>query len=242
MADRCSRWAEQLKARGIRTIGGRIIGDDNAFDDDGLGFGWAWDDLPDDYAAGVSALQFNENACASRSVPGPAAGDWRGRQRFARRQRPGGREPAHDIGAADSAGVDRGASAARQLAAAVCAARCRSARAPVSRDVSVDNPTLFFVNALRSALIAHGIDVRGPAVDIDDIRDAPPRPDGAPLVSHRSPPLSTLARPADEVSQNLYAETLLKTLGGRARRRSTAAGRSSAQAVLQAWGVRPRTV
>ena len=42
--------------------------------------------------------------------------------------------------------------------------------------VSVDNPTLFFVTALRNALIANGIDVRGPAVDIDDVRDAPRRP------------------------------------------------------------------
>ena len=46
-------WAERLKQRGIRAIDGRIIGDDNAFDDDELGFGWSWDDLPDDYAAGV---------------------------------------------------------------------------------------------------------------------------------------------------------------------------------------------
>src|SRR5213079_2394800 len=34
-------WAEQLKARGLCVIAGRIIGDDNAFDDDGLGFGWS---------------------------------------------------------------------------------------------------------------------------------------------------------------------------------------------------------
>ena len=39
-------WAEALKANGIRTIAGRIIGDDNAFDDETLGPGWAWDDLP----------------------------------------------------------------------------------------------------------------------------------------------------------------------------------------------------
>jgi D-alanyl-D-alanine carboxypeptidase/D-alanyl-D-alanine-endopeptidase (penicillin-binding protein 4) len=86
--------------------------------------------------------------------------------------------------------------------------------APVSRDVSVDNnPTQFFVNALRTTLIAHGIDVRGPAVDIDDIRDAPPPPYGAPFISHRSPPLSTLALRLMKASQNLYAETFLKTLG-----------------------------
>jgi D-alanyl-D-alanine carboxypeptidase/D-alanyl-D-alanine-endopeptidase (penicillin-binding protein 4) len=34
-------WAEQLKS-GITTIGGRIIGDDNTFDEETLGIGWAW--------------------------------------------------------------------------------------------------------------------------------------------------------------------------------------------------------
>jgi D-alanyl-D-alanine carboxypeptidase/D-alanyl-D-alanine-endopeptidase (penicillin-binding protein 4) len=51
--------AERLNRLGVRTIGGRILGDDHAFDGDALGFGWSWDDLPDDYAAGVGALQFN---------------------------------------------------------------------------------------------------------------------------------------------------------------------------------------
>ena len=45
--------------------------------------------------------------------------------------------------------------------------------APGVRAVSVDNPTIFFVTALRDALVANGIDVRGPAVDIDDLADAP---------------------------------------------------------------------
>ena len=77
MADRVfADWAERLKQRGIRTIAGRIIGDDNAFDDETLGFGWSWDDLPDDYAAGVGALQFNENAVRVTVAPGPAAGDY----------------------------------------------------------------------------------------------------------------------------------------------------------------------
>ena len=99
------------------------------------------------------------------------------------------------------------------------------------RAVSVDNPTIFFVTALRDALVANGIDVRGPAVDVDDLTDAPSPAGGVPLVSYRSPPLSTLATTLMKESQNLYAETFLKTMGGlgarrqRARPRSTAAGR-----------------
>ena len=45
-------WAERLKTNGVRTITGRIIGDDNAFDDEALGPGWAWDDLQGRDAAG----------------------------------------------------------------------------------------------------------------------------------------------------------------------------------------------
>src|SRR5207237_10884669 len=51
------------------------VGDAKGFDDDVLGFGWSWDDLAEDYAAGVSALQFNENAVAVTVGPGPRAGD-----------------------------------------------------------------------------------------------------------------------------------------------------------------------
>src|SRR5204863_5899844 len=46
-------WAEQLKSAGIKTITGRLIGDDNAFDDDPFGSGWAWDDLGASFATGI---------------------------------------------------------------------------------------------------------------------------------------------------------------------------------------------
>jgi D-alanyl-D-alanine carboxypeptidase/D-alanyl-D-alanine-endopeptidase (penicillin-binding protein 4) len=230
-------WAEQLKARGIRVIAGRVIGDDSAFDDDGLGFGWSWDDLQDDYAAGVSALQFNENAVRVTVGPGTSVGDWAGIAI----------SPADSGLVVESALTTSAAGAAPQVEAHRLPGSARLhlrgtvplGAAPATRLVSVDNPTQFFVNALRSALIAHGIDVRGPSVDIDDIRDAPPRPDGAPLVSHRSPPLSTLAIRLMKVSQNLYAETFLKTLAAGPTTATTAAGRSIAQTALQAWGIGP---
>src|SRR5262245_18802179 len=47
-------WAAQLKSAGVTTIDGRIVGDDNAFDDDGLGQGWAWDDIAASFSARVS--------------------------------------------------------------------------------------------------------------------------------------------------------------------------------------------
>ena len=49
-------WAHALRSAGIESIDGRVIGDDQAFDDEGIGAGWAWDYLDEDYAAPVGAL------------------------------------------------------------------------------------------------------------------------------------------------------------------------------------------
>jgi D-alanyl-D-alanine carboxypeptidase/D-alanyl-D-alanine-endopeptidase (penicillin-binding protein 4) len=110
---------------------------------------------------------------------------------------------------------------------------------PAALLVSVDNPTQFFVNALRAALIANGIDVRGSAVDIDDVRD-PPATRATPVVSYQSAPLSTLAIRLMKVSQNQYAETLLKTVGAAPGVvPAAAAGWRAAQAIFERWGVAP---
>jgi D-alanyl-D-alanine carboxypeptidase/D-alanyl-D-alanine-endopeptidase (penicillin-binding protein 4) len=232
--------AERLKAMGVRTILGRIIGDDNTFDDEGLGFGWSWDDLPDDYAAAVSALQFDENAARVTVTPGPAAGETAGI----------GIEPP-DSGLTIDNRLRTGAEGST---ASVQATRLPGSSrlelrgsipigsAPTTRVVSVDNPTLFLVNAFRDGLIARGIDVRGPAVDIDDIDidhvvNALPRDRAIELTTHRSPPLSVLARRLMKASQNLYAETLLKTLGAASGTPTALAGRTQAESALHAWGI-----
>jgi D-alanyl-D-alanine carboxypeptidase/D-alanyl-D-alanine-endopeptidase (penicillin-binding protein 4) len=232
--------AERLKAMGVRTILGRIIGDDNSFDDEGLGFGWSWDDLPDDYAAAVSALQFDENAARVTVTPGPAAGEIAGV----------GIEPP-DSGLTIDNRLRTGAEGST---ASVQATRLPGSSrlelrgsiplgsAPITRVVSVDNPTLFLVNAFRDGLIARGIDVRGPAVDIDEIdRDhvgnTLTRDRAIELTTHRSPPLSMLALRLMKASQNLYAETLLKTLGAASGTPTALAGRTQAESAMQAWGI-----
>jgi D-alanyl-D-alanine carboxypeptidase/D-alanyl-D-alanine-endopeptidase (penicillin-binding protein 4) len=107
--------------------------------------------------------------------------------------------------------------------------------------VSVDNPTRFFVQALRRALIARGVDVRGPAVVIDDLSVKPDTAQALLINTHRSPPLSTLAVRLMKASQNQYAETLLKTLGAATaeppRGASALAGRTTAQTLLEGWGI-----
>ena len=101
----------------------------------------------------------------------------------------------------------------------------------------MDNPTLFFATALRNALIDAGIDVRGPAADIDDLPEAPSREGGTLIAAHRSPPLSVLAVRLMKDSQNLYAETFLKTIGGSIGGPTFENGRRVAGETLIPWGV-----
>ena len=63
-------WAAKLKQQGIHAISGNILGDGGAFEETAYGRGWAWDDLPEGYAAPVSALQFNENLIWLEITPG----------------------------------------------------------------------------------------------------------------------------------------------------------------------------
>ena len=236
MADRVfADWADRLKQRGIRTIAGRVIGDDNGFEKDGLGFGWSWDDIPDDYSAPVGALQFNENAVRVAVTPRTTIGEAAG---VSVTPSTSGLTIVSAV-TTQAAGSPTSISTHRLPGSATLELRGTIAigASPVLT-VSVDNPTLFYVNALRTALIANGIDVRGPAVDIDDVRDASPVAQTTLVVSYPSAPLATLAVRLMKVSQNQYAETFLKTLGaGPGVVPSAAAGRHAVLAIVKGWGV-----
>ncbi|MFN7980247.1 MAG: D-alanyl-D-alanine carboxypeptidase/D-alanyl-D-alanine-endopeptidase [Vicinamibacterales bacterium] len=109
---------------------------------------------------------------------------------------------------------------------------------PTTRFTSVLTPTQYFVNAARAGLIAEGIDVRGQAVDIDDISDAPTVDANAAIIVYRSQPLSVIASTLMQLSQNMYAETLLHTLGRLRGAAGTAdAGRDVVRTVLMSWGI-----
>ena len=86
-------WADLLAARGIRRIAGRLVGDDNAFDEQSLGQGWSWDDLQEGYAAPIGALQVYEDAVTLRITPGEAPGLPGARRLRDARQRVGHRRP-----------------------------------------------------------------------------------------------------------------------------------------------------
>ena len=229
-------WATRLKERGITTIGGRIVGNDRVFTDDGLGAGWMWDDLQYGYSAAASGLQFNQGTAQVFITPGASAGE----PPILALSPSHARVPLVNgltTGTAGTANAIRMDALPRTPGARFTGSIAVDS-AKQTRLITVGNPTLYFVNAVRTGLQSSGIDVLGSAADIDDLVD-PPAVDGlAPMLEHRSPGLPALADTLMKLSQNLYAETFLRTLGRlKGTGGTAAAGIEVVHRVLETWGV-----
>jgi serine-type D-Ala-D-Ala carboxypeptidase/endopeptidase (penicillin-binding protein 4) len=217
--------ARQVREAGVTRIEGGIIGHDDLFDDKGLGDGWTLDNIPYGYAAPVSALTYNEGSVDLVIRPGTSEGDPVGVQ-----VRPEGSDLQLDNQLVTVAETGTGA---LTLERSPGSSRVRvrgqipAKAAPFVRTASIDNPTRFFASAFRHALIAAGVDVIGEAVDIDDFISKPDFGQARTLATHRSPPLSVLISSMMKVSQNQYAEMLMKAVGGR----------PAVHEILGAWGV-----
>ncbi len=231
-------WVRALQAAGISSIEGRIIGDDQAFDDEGIGAGWAWDYLQYGYAAPVGALEFNENVAALTVAPGAAAGD-----AVTLRLTPGSGLTLFNRAVTGAAGSDDTIDYRRHIDRAVLevTGSIPAGSKEITRNVAVVNPTMFFAQAVKDGLTARGIAVSGEAADLDDVAatwQAQGPPDRRVLVSTESPPLRDIATVLMKVSQNLYAETLLKALGAARGGLGTAeGGRIAVRTTLDTWSV-----
>ena len=218
-------WARELKARGISVVTGRVIGDDNRLPDVLLGAGWAWDDLDRSFATSVGALQFNQNTARLVVAPGAAVNE----PALARIEPSGSGLTLRSAMRTAAAQGPLGLETRRGAGSPVLEARgtIPLGAQDIRRNVSVVNPTLYFVSALREALVASGIEVRGAAADIDDLIDPSVVQQRTSILTYQSPPLSEMAVTMMKLSQNLFAETLLQAAGGPATVRER----------LSAWGV-----
>ena len=232
-------WAETLLGAGITAIDGRVIGDDNLVEDAAPGFGWSWDDLPYGFATLGGALVHHDNVALLTVHPGSVAGE----------------EAVIAVGppASGVRVVNRVETVLPDSKAELALTQMPdgtlevlgtvpASAAPVFRTASVPNPTVFFVRGLKRTLQTWGVDVSGDAVDLDEVDAAVVDAGLRVLASHRSPPLSDIAGTLMGVSQNLYAEALLRTLDQDRRPRTAEAGREVVREVLESWGVDPSRV
>lgn len=229
-------WGRSLREAGVTEVAGRLVGDVQAFVEEPLGAGWAWDYLTDTYAAPSGALSYNENLVAVRIRAGDKPGD-----------------PASVILApvghgllveneitTSAPGGSASVSFERLPASSSLTVKGRiPAGSPdVVRATTVTDPTMFFLGGLRAALVAQGIRVTGESIARGTAADGPS--DERQLVAiHRSLPLSSIVAQMLKVSQNYYAEMLIKAIGRTAsdagRVGSTASGQRVVREVLEEW-------
>jgi D-alanyl-D-alanine carboxypeptidase/D-alanyl-D-alanine-endopeptidase (penicillin-binding protein 4) len=229
-------WADALRAAGILRVSGRLIGDDNAFDDAGLGAGWAWDYLALNYAAPAGALSFNDNVATIRIQPGAQEGE-PARIDIAPA---GARFTIENLLRTSAPGVPAVVRVGRLPGATrlTVAGTVPAGAAPITRVTTVENPTAYFVEAMRLALEHRGIVVSGGAWDVDDVA-SPIASAPRVLIAHRqSAPLSSLGAQMLKVSQNFYGEMLLKSIGRVNGQPGTAeTGRQAVRSTLEGWGI-----
>jgi D-alanyl-D-alanine carboxypeptidase/D-alanyl-D-alanine-endopeptidase (penicillin-binding protein 4) len=228
--------ADSLKAHGVKAIDGLIRAGPDVFPDTTIGFGWSWDDLGEDYGAGVDALYFNEGFgfAIATGKPGSRPDSI---QTFPARTYP----TIWDERSAMIDSTPNGDTAPLHLgfdlARTQFVARGRLKTAvdtlvyvyPVQREA--------YLAALREALVARGVALYSPFGVAPSWADSIKSYKPTPLFTIHSPPLRAILPALEKPSQNQIAEILYKTLGlEKTGVGSADSGRVVIERQLASWG------
>src|SRR2546425_9929421 len=205
--------ADSLRARGVRRITGKLVGDGSYFEPTLVHYAWTAWDLNWWYAAPVSGLGFHDNSVDFTIRPGatvdvPPVITWSpdlALFTFENRAR---------TGAADS-GSTIGDNFFRKPGTWDIWAEGTVAlgRKPATESFALPDPNLYAARALAAALLRKGVAIEGGAAGTTDSLAYRGARCCAPLVEYRGRPLPEILFPILNTSQNWFAEMLLKILG-----------------------------
>lgn len=203
-------WADTLIAHGIDEIKGNIIGDDNEFDDTGLGEGWAWDNESYWYSAQSGSISLNENCLDINVIVN-------GDKNTARvRIFPDTKYVVIVnnvvVVPADST-TDIQVYRERGTNVITVSGTIQLDSDTVKTYCTINNPTQYAMVVLKDVLERKGIFVSGYAVDIDDLPVPVDYSKTELVLTHYSPPLRDLVKVINKQSRNFFAEQLLKVIG-----------------------------
>ena len=204
-------WADSLKLQGIARIKGNLIGDDNAFEENGLGHGWMMDDLIFRYAAEVGALQFNDNSISVLFKP---PDDLSSRMEILPQLNSSCLDFIDLTVVFKDSLTNVSFTRAEDGRNLVISGIVQAGSQVFSRSFSLRDPTEFYLDILKETLLNEGIILEGEILDCDDIDDWNLKTNDRNLLFvYRSPPLLDILRVMMKKSNNLQAETLIKTIG-----------------------------
>lgn len=229
-------WADSLRALGIRAIHGNIIGDDNIFDDEILGTGWAWDDESEYYSAQIGGICFFDNCV---NVYFSTEDTVKARARFRLEPETEYLEIYQNTVTIAAPEEDGSVTFNRRRGTNLVQVQGSVPKSTQEYQdwVTVDNPTRYAVTVLKETLAAKKIAVIGQGFDIDELSDFHYKKD-RPVAVYTSAPLIEIVRIINKISQNLYAEQVFRSLGiNSAQTNNETTGREALKAFLQAAGI-----
>jgi D-alanyl-D-alanine carboxypeptidase/D-alanyl-D-alanine-endopeptidase (penicillin-binding protein 4) len=208
--DPLKAWAQDLADMGVERIEGRLIGDDNAFDDQPYPKGWTVDYITEQKGRhmgnSAGALAYRDNV-----VPV-----------IVRATRPGAR-PSVKVQPQNVVSIDNNATTSSRWRGntlqvnrtfstnelVLTGSVARSYNGTLA--VPVSNPTRFVLRSFERRLQEAGIETELELIDIDDLERRPDR--GAPLFVEFSRPLAEIAAVMNKKSDNFYAEQVFRSYG-----------------------------
>jgi D-alanyl-D-alanine carboxypeptidase/D-alanyl-D-alanine-endopeptidase (penicillin-binding protein 4) len=206
--------ADDLYGRGVRSVGGNVVGDESYFRGDPLGDGWQWTDLQWYFGAEASALSINSNEIDVNVVP-PEKGSAQPVVRISNAQANvvvQNRMALADKEGRPTVGLHRGLSDnnLEVWGEFTPASKGFGAR------LSVHDPALWAARLFIESLKARGIAVNGEAKSRNARMPQNARFDPSQAVELAfviSQPLSEIVKKTNKESINLNAELILRTLG-----------------------------
>jgi D-alanyl-D-alanine carboxypeptidase/D-alanyl-D-alanine-endopeptidase (penicillin-binding protein 4) len=206
-----NNFADSLKQLGIKQVNGRIIGDDNAFDDNHIGYGWTHGGLKYWYSAKVGALQLNENYVDFYIIPPNSKQD---SVKIIPNVHSDYFTVKNNITVTDTGRNDIDLDKEFGTEEFVFSGTVRAGTDTIMNSPTIHNPTGFYVTVLKEVLEKNGIEITGGAVDCDEINEYDSLAlHTTDLVKYKSPPNSEILKILMKRSQNLYAETMTRVLG-----------------------------
>jgi serine-type D-Ala-D-Ala carboxypeptidase/endopeptidase (penicillin-binding protein 4) len=187
---------EALRSRGIRQIRGSVIGDASFFARDTIPGSWKNDNLGETYAAPVDALAWNENVVGlGLSSSGCEIDSIFTDPSFVPMRLALNCADPHRVNLTTGAGNE-----------AIAVGNLGPVGTRTNRRLrSIPSPALYAAEALSAFLQGNGITIAHPPAEHFE-----PAQWGSRLATIDSPPVASLLALVLEVSQNLYAEMLLK--------------------------------
>ncbi|MCI1719438.1 MAG: D-alanyl-D-alanine carboxypeptidase/D-alanyl-D-alanine-endopeptidase [Bacteroidales bacterium] len=205
-------WTKAIKEAGINKIEGSIVGDDSFFEREQMPGSWCWDDLGTDYGSAPCGLAFGEDVQQIKIIPGKTVGA-PARVVMGYPFTPGVKIINNVTTGPAKSGDRSGFYTSDIEPVGTFEGTVGIDRDTVKYGISNKYSYLTCGYAFHDYLVANGVSVPASVISIEEARKDDGDITPTLLTTTYSPELWKIVTVTNHISNNFYAETILKTIG-----------------------------